>query len=192
MTDTNQAAPAPAVEPAKRSIRKPLLAGVAAALIVAAGAIGFTAYAKEPGGRHGGMMGGFMIERMLDRVDATEEQRTKINAIVEKTRDELSDLRGERQAMMMDMSAILKSPTVDRGAIEAKRAERLAKMDGVSKTISTAFGDIAEVLTPEQRKIVAALIEDRAERGGKRERGHRRQGNLDAPVSPGAEQPSAN
>ncbi len=38
-----------------------------------------------------------MIERMLDRVDATEEQRTKIKAIVDKAQADMAGLRGERR-----------------------------------------------------------------------------------------------
>ncbi len=75
---------------------------------------------------------------------------------------------------MEDLTTVLKAPTVDRGVIEQKRAERLAKVDAASKQMTAAFADIAEVLTPEQRKIVAALIEDRAERGGRGGKGEGR------------------
>ncbi len=33
--------------------------------------------------------------------------------------------------------------------------------------MTTALADVAEVLTPEQRKIVAAFLEDRMDRGGR-------------------------
>jgi periplasmic protein CpxP/Spy len=167
--DQNPAEQAPAsAAPRARRSRKSLFAAVAAAVVLATAALGITAYAKGPGGdRHGGRMGGFMIERMLDRVDATAEQRTKIGAIVEKTKADLQGLQDERKAMMDDVMTLLKSPTVDRGAIETKRLERVAKFEAASKQMSAAFGDIAEVLTPEQRKIVAALIADRMDHNGR-------------------------
>ncbi len=119
MTTDNSPEQTPAPEaitpaPAKKS-RKGWLIGAAAAIVVAAGLGGVAAYAKGEGhGMMGGRMGGMMMERMLDNIDATAEQRTKISAITDKLRTDMEGLRGERRAVMEDLVTILKSGTIDR------------------------------------------------------------------------------
>ena len=62
---------------------------------------------------------------------------------------------------------LLAEPTVDRAAIEALRAEQVARADAASKRLARALGDAAEVLTPEQRKQLAERIEEMRERRGR-------------------------
>ena len=64
--------------------------------------------------------------------------------------------------------AITSAPTIDRAAMERLRAEQVALADSVSKRITQAFADAAEVLTPEQRQKVAGRLTERMEH---RERG---------------------
>ena len=49
---------------------------------------------------------------------------------------------------------LLTQPSIDRGAIEALRAEQLALADAASKRLAQALADAAEVLTPEQRRRI--------------------------------------
>jgi Spy/CpxP family protein refolding chaperone len=55
------------------------------------------------------------------------------------------------------MHELLLAPSVDRAQIEALRAEQVRALDEASKRLVGAFGDAAELLTPEQR---AALAEE--------------------------------
>jgi Spy/CpxP family protein refolding chaperone len=155
--------------PVKRGFAKPFIAGIAATLVTLGSLAGVAAFAKGPNGA--GPLGGKMIERLLDRVEATDEQKSKINAIVERTRTEMEGMREERRNAMTELTEILKAPTIDRAALEAKRAERMSKMDQRSKTMTTAFADIAEVLSPEQRAEAVELIQKRMDKRGKGERG---------------------
>jgi Spy/CpxP family protein refolding chaperone len=163
--------PSEAATPRRFLTRNRVLAGVTAGFVAIGLAAAGAAYADRGGERWGGGFGGGrMIERMLDRVDATDEQRTRIRAIFEAARNDLSNLREERRAAMGDLVELLQAPTLDRAAIEGKRAQRFATLETASKRMTQALADAAEVLTPEQRRIVAALIEDRMERGGRRDR----------------------
>lgn len=168
-------------------MRRSAIAGLAVVAVTAAGIGGFAIAKDGPdgfgppgmemagmGGHHGGMMqkvkGGFMEHRMdraLDSVDATDEQKQKIKAIFEKARESASALRGERGQMRDQVKALLEKPAIDRDAVEAMRKARIQKMDDASKIMTTAMVDAAEVLTPEQR---AKLAKELGEMSGHRPR----------------------
>jgi Spy/CpxP family protein refolding chaperone len=51
--------------------------------------------------------------------------------------------------------ALLSQDHIDRAAIETMRAEHLQAADQASRRIAQVIGDVAEVLTPAQRKALA-------------------------------------
>jgi Spy/CpxP family protein refolding chaperone len=55
---------------------------------------------------------------------------------------------------------LLVKPDLDRAAIEAFRAEHMGLADAFSKRIAQALGDVAEILTPEQRRKLGDLIQE--------------------------------
>ncbi|HWU65081.1 MAG TPA: Spy/CpxP family protein refolding chaperone [Ensifer sp.] len=164
--------------------RRSTIAGIAIVAVTAAG-IGAFAIAKDGpdgfsppgmemagmgmGGHHGGMMdkvkGGFMEHRlgkMLDKVDATDEQKQKIKAIFDKAREDVQATRGEPGQMRDQMKALFDKPTIDRDAVEAMRKARVQKMDDASKIMTTAMVDAAEVLTPDQRAKLAKEMDEKS------------------------------
>ena len=117
-------------------------------------------------GHHGMHRGGFMpgrIERMVDRalwsVDATREQRDKVTAIIDRAADDVFALREKHLDGRRQIRDALAAPAIDRGRIEALRAEQMTLAETASKRITGAFADAAEVLTPEQRSTLARRIE---------------------------------
>jgi Spy/CpxP family protein refolding chaperone len=61
--------------------------------------------------------------------------------------------------------ALLTQPTIDRAALESLRASQLAVAEQASKRLAQALADMADVLTPDQRKAIA---EHMARRHGSR------------------------
>ena len=53
---------------------------------------------------------------------------------------------------------LLTATTIDRAAIEKLRADQIALADSVSKRVTQALGDAAEVLSPEQRRKLSDRI----------------------------------
>ena len=91
------------------------------------------------------------IGRVLDRVDATPEQKSKITDITNAAIKDLMPLRDQHKAVRDKLVAALKAEKVDRAAIEQLSAEHLTLADTLSKRSAQALADSAEVLTPAQR-----------------------------------------
>jgi periplasmic protein CpxP/Spy len=125
------------------------------------------------GGPWGGRMDPARVEQRADRmvrhfaveIDATAEQQEKLRTLVRATLRDLLPMREKAFDGRERMRALLTQATVDRAAIEAFRAEKLALADRVSKRIAQALGDAAEILTPEQRRIVGEHLAARSRFG---------------------------
>ena len=149
----------------KRAALAALIGGLAAG-------IGLKAWAHGgPGGRHyGGFMAGPLdpamvderLERMLKHlyveIDASEEQKGRLAPIVKDAVKDLLPLREKLHAARSQAIGLLGGERVDRDAIERLRADQVALADQASKRFTRALADVAEVLTPAQRKELAEHI----------------------------------
>jgi protein CpxP len=131
-----------------------------------------------PGG-HGGMFGG-MTTRMLDRVNATPEQRAQIEQIIKANAGEMRAQREAGRALREQAMTLFAQPTVDANAVEVLRQKQLAMHDAASKRMSTTMLEISRVLTPEQRKQIADTMSQRREMMQRHQQERR---SLDAPKS---------
>jgi len=105
------------------------------------------------------------ISRMVTQVGGTAEQRDRIVAIMKAAMADQAKLREQGRALRGQGIELLKAPSIDRAALEKHRADRLALFDAMSRRMTTALADAAEVLTPEQRVKFAELSERRGWRG---------------------------
>ncbi len=134
------------------------LAG-AALLVAVLGTVTLSAFAM-PGGHGGGpgmgmMFGGRGLERMLDSVNASAEQRTQIKAIAERTMADMKTQREAGKGTREQMMKLFAQPTVDANAVEALRSQMLQQHDQSSRRMTQAMVEVSRVLTPEQRKQLA-------------------------------------
>jgi periplasmic protein CpxP/Spy len=146
------------------------LAG-AALLVAVLGTVTLSAFAM-PGGHGGGagmgmMFGGRGLERMLDGVNASAEQRTQIKAIAERTRSDMQTQREAGKGTRQQLMTLFAQPVVDANAAEALRAQMLQQHDQSSRRMMQAMLEVSRVLTPEQRK---QLADRAAQRGAMMER----------------------
>lgn len=116
------------------------------------------------GGPGGGMWMGRGLDRLLDDVKATEDQRTRIRGIAEAARRDLQAQHGGHQALRDQTLSALSQPNVDAAQVEAVRRQMLAQHDAATQRMSRALVEIAQVLTPEQRTQLAQRMKDRGER----------------------------
>jgi Spy/CpxP family protein refolding chaperone len=143
------------------------LAALSTALAGLAGA-GFAAHAH--GHRHGrGPMDPAAMDEHLDRmlkhlyveIDASETQKQKIDPIVKQAAGDLRPLRAKVQDARRRGAELFAAETIDRGAIERVRAEQIGAADLASRRFTQALTDVAEVLTPAQRKKLAERLAHR-------------------------------
>jgi len=118
---------------------------------------------------HGGMGGGEMqamaghVTKMLDAVGASEDQKTKIGAILHAGFEPMAKMHEDMGNTHKALHQILAAPTVDRAALEQLRAAEVAKIDGASRAATGAMADAAEVLRPDQRAKLVALAAEHGE-----------------------------
>lgn len=123
-------------------------------------------------GGHGGPMNPAQMEERAERMlkhlyvelDATPDQQQKIAPILKQLMREMAPMRGQMMDMRKQAMGLMTADTVDRAALERMRSERLQAMDNVSRRITQAIADVAEILTPAQRKKFAERMQQR--RGG--------------------------
>jgi Spy/CpxP family protein refolding chaperone len=150
-----------------------LVALLAAALPAAAfafgghGGHGSCAASAEEAREHAGRM----FDRGLDRVDATDAQRTTIDAVLDRAVPQIYAVREEGAALREDARDVLTADTVDAAAAEAIRKDALALVDEGSRLMVGAMVEVASVLTPDQRQELGDLMDRMHEDGPPGERG---------------------
>ena len=149
------------------------------ATVAAALAVGGVAAQAQPGPGHrggpammapGGLFGGHM-EHLLDAVNATDTQRSQIEAIFKAARQDLAGQRDAGMKLHQQMATLYTAANIDAAAIEAVRAQISAQHETASKRLSQASIDAARVLTPEQRAKIGELMKKRQARMAERKAG---------------------
>ena len=97
----------------------------------------------------------------LDSVDATDEQRERIDAILASTVNDVFPLRDEHDANRRGLITELSRPQIERTALDRIRTAEIALAEQATARLLDATVAIAEVLEPAQRQ---QLIEKYLER----------------------------
>jgi len=142
-----------------RRPRRALFAVAALLGGIAIGGLGVRAWAQQ-GHWHGEHMPPaemiqHRVDAMLRIVDATPEQKARIHDIAQTAEKAVEPVGHDMHDLRTQMITLLSAPQIDRAAIEKLRADHVAKVETVSKTVTQALADAAEVLTPEQRAKLA-------------------------------------
>ena len=122
--------------------------------------------ATMKGGFHGGTPFADLTEAEIDarvarivkhvaiEIDATDAQSAKIAELVAALVKEMRPMHAQMKASRDEVHALLTADQIDRAALETIRAARIAEIDQMSQRALTAAADVAEVLTPEQRRVL--------------------------------------
>lgn len=143
----------------KRITLATLLGGVAAG-------VGFRAFGHGGGARMHGPIDPAELDKHLDRmlkhlyveIDATDEQKRRLEPIVKQAARDLMPVREQLHAGRREAIELLTRERIDAGAIEGLRARQISLADEASRRLTRAVGEAAELLTPAQRKELAAHL----------------------------------
>ena len=111
----------------------------------------------------------FVQERMdhvLTAAGATDAQKTQIKGIWDKLRPQLQPLHKQHADSRRQIGEAVAAATIDVARVEQLRKQSIDTMDKISALMTQGMVQSAQVLTPDQRKLVLQKIEER--------RGHHR------------------
>ena len=128
------------------------------------------------------------VDRVLRRVDATQEQRDKVAVIFKGALGDVSALGVKPWETREKFMNLLRADTIDPAAFEALRAEQIGAADAASKRVVQAMVEAAQVLTPQQRRELAERWDRHGWRHARWDRDHHRErsGDNSGTTNPGA------
>jgi protein CpxP len=169
-TPTPQPSASSDAKPRRRFLRR---AAVATAIAGLATVIGVKAIAHAGGPwrwHRAGFMGAPLdparVDEHLDRmlkhlyveIDATDAQRQQLAPIVKSAARDLLPVRAKMHEARRQAVELLSREHVDRAALETLRADQLRLVEQASMRLTQTLADVADILTPEQRKQLAERI----------------------------------
>lgn len=138
------------------NITKKISTGILFALI--ATTMVFAANAGNRKGNGSGMGRGDRGMFMLHKLNLTDAQKSKVDALADKERKEVDKIRAEMDKVRDDIQAQWEKEKVDTGKVKSLHK----KMQSLSTQIADARLNfrlgVYDVLTPEQRKVAAAEL----------------------------------
>ena len=146
-----------------------LLKSAATAVFVVAGALGATLWAHESlaqgpfASAHGMPRGGQHLAQMAAHIkvaaNTTPEQGARIDALIAQATTDLQALHAQAAPYHDQVHAMLGQDRIDRAALENERVAIMSVVDQGSRRMTQLIADVAEVLTPEQRRSVVAQMQ---------------------------------
>ncbi|HVZ71879.1 MAG TPA: Spy/CpxP family protein refolding chaperone [Polyangia bacterium] len=156
------------VRTGRARLSRRVVGGLAALVVGGALSLG-VAQAHGPGGMGGGMgffgggMMGFRMHKLLDKVGATDAQRAQIKTIWEGLKPQLKGMHEQHMKLHEQVTAAMTAATIDPAAVEKLRQQGVQLMDQASTIITKGMVQTAQVLTPDQRKQIAAELQKEAD-----------------------------
>ena len=98
------------------------------------------------------------LQHIYIETAATDAQKAQIEPLVRQALDDLLPMHDHARDFHQQALQALSGDRVDRVALETLRAQHLQAADAASRRITQALADVADVLTPAQRKALAAHV----------------------------------
>jgi Spy/CpxP family protein refolding chaperone len=96
-----------------------------------------------------------MLQFVYDEVGATQDQKEKLAAISQQAATDLASLNDTSNRTHSQIFGLLTQDKIDRTALESVREAHMRVAEQASRRATQFFADVAETLTPAQRKALA-------------------------------------
>ncbi len=104
------------------------------------------------------------MEHMLSKAGVTPAQQEQMRALRKQAWDKARPEMEQMHALMQQRMKLLAAPAIDRGALEALRDKQMALANQLSRERTQTQYEMAQILSPEQRAKLYAMMEQRMER----------------------------
>lgn len=98
------------------------------------------------------------LPHLYAELAVTDAQKAQLDPLVKQAIADVGEIHAQMGGLHAQALDLFGQDTIDRTAIETLRAAHLAGMDQASQRIAQLLGDVAEVLTPAQRKALVAHV----------------------------------
>jgi len=105
---------------------------------------------------------GPLLDRILDDAQASPTQRAQVHQIFDAADAGVRQGRDADRADHAEMAQLFAQPVVDAVQAEAVRVRIEARRDAQSHRVLQAMLDVSQVLTPDQRQVLARRLADGA------------------------------
>ncbi len=95
-----------------------------------------------------------LVSHAFDMVDANASQRTEAAAIADRVVGDVFPMLQEHHKAHASIKSLLSAESIDRQALEVFRQQQADQWSTVSAKVSDGLADLAELLTPEQRRVL--------------------------------------
>jgi protein CpxP len=103
---------------------------------------------------------GPLLDRLLDQAQASPTQRAQAHQILDAADADLRQRRGAERADRDQMVQLFTQSSVDAAAVEAVRSRMQQRHDLESRRATQALVDVSQVLTAQQRQVIASQLAD--------------------------------
>lgn len=135
--------------------------------VVGTGVTVMTTAHAEPGFKRASRdFGPQRMFKLLHRLDVTREQRTQIGAVMDAHRPLMREFMFDMMDGKKALQAILTGDNYDSKQVEELAAAQAVNAEKMFLATAKSFADISAILTADQRKELAAMMEKRKGRWG--------------------------
>lgn len=100
------------------------------------------------------------VEEVMDKINATPEQRQKVSAMEDKLIGDFKAIRTAHRASLAKVADAFGQDPLDTQVLDAARAQNQQSIEQLQGDIRQTLQDLHEALTPAQRQQLASLVKE--------------------------------